>query len=163
MKIPTPTCSRSCTRIKNAPPAVVEDLLRDSKVVDVLVPEASRNGLIVREALRGATRSDLYLNLPEAVTDDLVARRIKKAPAQLLITWLGQGHRLGFREGDILRDDQTLLRSLDDEGPDQDVDMADGALSAPATHLVCPNCDYAFTSTSGYNYVSPINPHFNCC
>jgi hypothetical protein len=116
--------------IKNAPVAVVERILRDQSVVNVLGPATSKKESIVWMILHNATYAQLLDHVPESVLDRALAERLKTAPAKQIIKWLAEAERLGFREDDILDDEDESVRPnlpSTDVSENDDVDMTDVA------------------------------------
>jgi hypothetical protein len=216
--------------IKNAPASVIERVLKDQTILNIMVPLASKMEPVIQAVLSGTTYDQLLNHMPEAVLDREVCQRLKTMPAKPLIRWLAEAERLGFREDDILDDEDesvipnpSILESdmprsvlpvsalLDFSPPkpitevsaagymsshdsskpgSKDVEMVDigpsmyslpgqeqrGAVIHPpqpavsaapkstsSLPLTCPVCRFVFTSSSGYNYVSPTKPCSGWC
>lgn len=95
--------------VKNAPTPVIERLLKDQTILNVLTPTIIKKESIVTSALRYAGHDQLLKYVPGSVLDREIQKRLRTMPAKLLIRWLAQAERLGFREDDILDEDEAVM------------------------------------------------------
>ena len=95
--------------IKNAPTPVIERILKDQTILNVLAPVASKKEAIVKAVLADTTYDQLLQCIPEYILDQEIQQRLKTMPAKPLIRWLAEAERLGFREDDIINDEDESV------------------------------------------------------
>jgi hypothetical protein len=99
--------------IRNAPTPVIERILKDSTIVNILAPIASKKQPIATAVLADLPYDELVEYIPESVLDREIRRRLKTMPAKPLIRWLAEAERLGFREDDVLdEEDESVMPNL---------------------------------------------------
>jgi len=112
---------------KNAPATVVERVLKEGGIFkDVLVKIASRKKVVVENVLSNVNAGQLLDHVPEPVIDKMLSDRLKNVPAKEIIRWLAEANRLGYKEDDILDDeDESVMPNIQSEDShDGDVEMA---------------------------------------
>lgn len=95
--------------IRNAPTPVIERILKDSTIVNILVPIASKKQPIATAVLADLPYDELLEYIPGSVLDRVIRQRLETMPAKPLIRWLAVAERLGFCEDDILDDDDESV------------------------------------------------------
>lgn len=96
--------------LKNAPSSVIARILSDQSIINTLTPVASKQETLIKAVLKDATHDQLLSYLPNDVLDREICQRLKTMPATLLIKWLAESERLGFRENDIINEeDETVV------------------------------------------------------
>lgn len=99
--------------IRNAPTPVIERVLKDSTIVNILAPIASKKQPVATAVLADLPYDELVEYIPETVLDREIRRRLKTMPAKPLIRWLAEAERLGFREDDVLdEEDESVMPNL---------------------------------------------------
>jgi len=112
--------------LKNATPNVIERVMREQNVSHALIDKASRKKQVVKTVLNNATYAQLLDYVPEDVLDRALSERLKNAPAKQIIKWLAEAERLGFREDDILDDeDESVIPFMGPDSQDGDAEMTD--------------------------------------
>lgn len=96
--------------IKNAPLSVIERIMRDQTTLNILTPVVSKQTVVIKAVLNDTTYDQLLSHIPNNVLDQEISKRVNTMPAKMLIRWLAEAERLGFRENDIISDeDETVV------------------------------------------------------
>ena len=109
---------------KNASREVVERVLKEPSPVfkAVLAEVASQRPQVIEQVLQKATYAQLLDNVPEDTLDHALSERLKNAPAKQIIKWLAEAERLGFKEDDILDDeDESVMPNIESQGEDSEM------------------------------------------
>jgi hypothetical protein len=103
---------------KNSSVHVVDKVLRDSTIFkDQFLDVASKKPGVIEKVISNATLSQLN-HLPQRILDKALAERLKTVSAKLLIKWLAEADRLGYKLDDIIdEDDESVIPNHDTDTP----------------------------------------------
>ncbi|KAK0121496.1 hypothetical protein ONS95_009790 [Cadophora gregata] len=113
--------------LKNANAAIVERVLKDDGVFkDSLLKHAAKKPGFLDKILKNTPVETIADHIPEQALDYMIAERFKTVPGKTLIKWLATAERLGYKEDDIL-DEEDESVSPNVPSRDRSVEVLDVA------------------------------------